>query len=183
MTETEKPVVKRFTWISVLAVVGFQLGGCTGAPQLLNFPFDPGGRSLNSPADELSPQIAGRYIVFVSDRFGRQDVYLFDGVNRKLVDLPGLNALDAAAENPAISQNGRYIVFAGTRGGVKDIYLYDRTTSQLRNLTENLNAIVRHPTISADGNTIAFESSANGQWDILVINRNGQPLEVPTTPR
>ncbi|GAC1464800.1 MAG: hypothetical protein NVS2B14_11510 [Chamaesiphon sp.] len=159
------------------------LSSCTSSFRLLSFPFDPGGRSLNSPSAQSSPQIAGRYIVFISDRRGSQDVYLFDAIDQRLIDLPGLNALDAIASHPSISENGRYIVFASNRQGRSGIYIYDRETRQLRNLTENLQAEVRNPTISADGSTIAFESSAYGQWDIFIYDRTGQPLSVPTDPR
>ena len=150
------------------------LSGC--GPTLVGFPFDPGGRSLNSPFGELQPRTTGRYIVFASDRRGSQDIYLYDTTNQSLVELPGLNAIDTIASSPAISQDGRYIVFAAAREGRSNVLLYDRNTRQLRNLTENLKATVRNPTISADGNTIAFESSLNGQWDILLYNRDGQPL-------
>ncbi len=166
----------------MIALAGL-LSSCTGSPRLLSYPFDPGGRSLNSPASQLSPRIAGRYIVFTSDRRGSQDVYLFDTVDGRLIDLPGLNQLDMIASDPAVSENGRYIVFAATRQGRSAIFLYDRETRQLRNLTTDLQAEVRHPTISANGSTIAFESSANGQWDILVYDRSGQPLNVQTDPR
>lgn len=174
--------MKRSILIPIVSLVSL-LSSCASYPRLMNFPFDAGGRSLNSLADDVTPHIAGRYIVFVSDRQGRQDVYLFDGATRRLIDVPGLNTLDAIAANPAISQDGRSIVFTGSRQGVTDIYLFDRETRQLRNLTDNLQAEVRNPTISADGSTIAFESSANGQWDILVYDRSGQPLNVPTAPR
>jgi len=173
--------VKR-SFLLVIALAGL-LSSCTGSPRLLSYPFDPGGRSLNSPAAELTPKIAGRYVVFSSDRFGRQDVYQFDTVTRSIVDLPGLNAFDMIATNPDVSENGRYIVFTGSRQGRVSIFLYDRETRQLRNLTANLQAEVRNPTISADGRIIAFESSANGQWDILVYDRSGRPLNVPTNPQ
>lgn len=155
------------------------LSSCTPSGSLLSFSFDPGGRSLNSPASELNPQISGRYIVFVSDRRGTQDIYLFDAIEQVLVDLPGLNSLDAIASHPSVSENGRYIVFAGSRQGRVGIYLYDRELKQLRNLTENLQAEVRNPTISADGSAIAYESSENGQWDIRVCDRAGEPLNLP----
>ncbi len=150
--------------------------GCAGYPRLLSYPFDAGGRSLNSSAAELNPQISARYIVFTTDRRGSQDVYMFDMVTRNLVDLPGLNSFDTMADHPAVSEDGRYIVFTGSRQGRSAIYLYDRETQQSRNLTANLQAEVRNPTISADGSRIAFESSMNGQWDILVYDRFGQPL-------
>ncbi|WP_337885120.1 Tol biopolymer transporter periplasmic protein [Fischerella thermalis] len=159
------------------------LTGCVGYPRLLSYPFDPGGRSLNSPASELTPQISGRYIVFTSDRRGSQDVYMFDMVTRNLIDIPGLNAFDAIASHPSVSDDGRSIVFAASRQGRTDIFLYNRETRQSRNLTANLQAGVRNPTISADGTRIAFEYSNNGQWDILVYNRSGQPLNIPQDPR
>jgi len=172
-------VLKLFS-VTAIATV---LNSCTIYPRMLNFPFDAGGRGLNSPSDEITPEVAGRYIVFASDRLGRQDIYLFDGWSRRLIDLPGLNSLDAIASDPAVSQDGRYIVFTGIQKDQTDIYLYDRETRQLRNITVNLDAQVRQPTISADGSTIAFESSANGQWDILVYERSGEPLKVPMDPR
>ena len=166
--------------ISLLVI---SLTGC-GGPQPLVFPFDPGGRGLNSPFAELDPHMVGRYIVFASDRRGSQDIYLYDITQQRLLDLPGLNAIDLMATHPGVSETGRYLVFAGSREGRTGIYLYDRDLRQLRNLTAGLRAEVRHPTISADGNTIAFESNARGQWDVLLYTRSGQPLGgIDTEPR
>lgn len=168
-------------FLSAIITLPGLLSSCSGSGRLMSFPFDSAGRSLNSPASELTPQVASRYIVFISDRRSTQDVYLFDTVDRRLIDLPGLNALDAIASHPSISADGRYIVFAASRQGRSGIYLYDRETRQLRNLTENLQVEVRNPTISADGGIIAFESSENGQWDIAVYGRSGEPL-IPPSP-
>ena len=170
--------MKCFVLISTLTLASF-LSSCTGYPRLLNFPFDPGGRSLNSRNSELMPQVASPYLVFVSDRNGSQDVYLFDTQARRLIDLPGLNSLNEIASHPSISEDGRYIVFAASRQGRTGIYLYDRETQQKRNLTENLAAEVRNPTISADSSTIAFEIARDGQWDIAVYDREGNPLAIP----
>ncbi|MBK1988080.1 TolB family protein [Sphaerospermopsis aphanizomenoides BCCUSP55] len=159
------------------------LTGCFGYPRILSYPFDPGGRGLNSLSPELNPQISGRYIVFTTERRGSQDVYLFDTVTRNLVDLPGLNAFDTITSHPSVTQDGRYIVFAASRLGRKSIFIYNRETRQSRNLTPNLQAEVRNPTISADGTTIAFEFSNNGQWDILLYDRSGQQLNIPQDPR
>ncbi len=172
--------MKRSLLLSVAVALAGLLTSCTSPVRLLDFPFDPGGRSLNSTASELTPQVVGRYVVFVSDRRGSQDIYLYDATDRRLIDLPGLNALNAIASHPAISEDGKSIVFAGSREGRSGIYLYNRETQQLRNLTENLRAEVRNPTISADGSTIAFESSENGKWQIVVYDRSGKPLDLPT---
>ena len=168
-----------FVLSAIIALAGL-LTGCSGV-RLLDFPFDPGGRSLNSLASELSPTVAGRYIVFISDRRGSQDVYLYDATARSLIDLPGLNALDAIASHPSVSEDGNSIVFAATRQGRSGIYLYNRQTRQLRNLTENLQAEVRNPSISANGSTIAFESSENGRWGIVVYDRSGKPINLPSS--
>lgn len=161
--------------VFLVLVLAGGLGGCGGS-RLITFPYDPSGRSLNSPFGEVTPRIADRYIVFSSDRRGSQDIYLYDTMAQTLIELPGLNAIDTLESNPAVSVNGRFIVFAGNRQGQSGIYLYDRDTRQLRNLTDNLRAAVRNPVISADGNVIAFEASTNGQWDILLYNRMGQPI-------
>ncbi|MEM7725312.1 MAG: Tol biopolymer transporter periplasmic protein [Cyanobacteria bacterium P01_A01_bin.45] len=155
------------------------LSGCGASPRILQYPVAPGGQSLNSSASELNPQISGKYIVFTTDRRGSQDVYLFDRINRKLIDVPGLNSYEAIASHPSISQDGKYIVFAASRQGKMNIFLYDRETRQSRNLTANIQAEVRNPTISADGSKIAFSSSINGQWDIRVYDRFGRPLNLP----
>lgn len=167
--------------LGAIAIASF-LGSCGGYPRLLNFPFDARGRSLNSPASELTPDVASRYVAFVSDRNGSQDIYLYDAENRSLIDLPGLNALDTLASHPSVSEDGRYIVFAASRRGRTNIYLYNRETASVRNLTQTLEAEVRNPTISADGSTIAFEANPKGRWDILVYDRAGNPIDLPTTP-
>lgn len=174
-------LVNRSIFQSAAVLLAVSLTSCTSGTRLLEFPFDPGGRSLNSLASELTPQVSGRYIVFVSDRRGSQDVYLYDAMTRNLIDLPGLNALDAIESHPGVTEDGKWIVFAATRNGRSGVYLYNRETLQLRNLTQNLAAEVRNPTISADGSTIAFESSQNGRWEIVVCDRSGKPLNLPTS--
>ncbi len=145
------------------------LTGCVGYPRIINFPFDNNGRSLNSLASELSPNIAGEYITFVSDRNGSQDVYLYEAKNRRLIDLPGLNAFNEIASDPSVSEDGLKIVFASSSQGKTRIYLYNRTTQQKRSLTDNIQGEVRNPTISADGSTVAFEVAEDGQWDLLQL--------------
>lgn len=175
---------KKFTLVSSILISLNFLTGCGGYPRIQSYPFDPGGRSLNSLSSESNPQTSGRYIVFTSDRRGSQDVYMFDTVTRYLIDLPGLNSLDTITSHPSVSDNGRYIVFAASRQGRSAIFLYDRENRQLRNLTTNLQAEVRNPTISADGSRIAFETTVNGQWDIFIYDRaSGQPLNIPQDPR
>ena len=162
-------MVKRFIVLCVILISSI-VTGCTGYPRYLNFPFNGGGKGLNSRASDLHPQVTSTYIVFISDRNGSQDVYLFDAQQRQLISLPGLNSLDEVASHPSISEDGRYVVFAGSRQGKTNIYVYDRQTEQKRNITDNLQAEVRNPIINAEGNLIAFEVANDGQWDIIIYD-------------
>lgn len=139
------------------------------------------GHRLNSLYSDSSPHIAGDYIVFVSDRGGSQDVYLYEQSSQKLLDLPNLNALDLNVLQVDVAADGQTIVMAASRKGQTDIYLYNRPTQQLRSLTADLAAQVRNPSLSATGDQIAFESDANGQWDIVLCDRAGhcRPLTTP----
>lgn len=166
------------SWL-LLSVVALSsvISGCVGYPRLLAEPFDPGGRSLNSPSDDTQANVSGRYVVFVSDRRFSPDVFLYDLVDRRLIELPSLNSLDTITSDPDVSEDGRFIVFTASRQGRSDVYIYDRSIRQLRNLTRNLPTEVRNPTLNADGRLIAFEANVNGQWDILIYDRSGRPLE------
>lgn len=156
------------------------LGGCTGYPRLLSFPFDNNGRGLNSRSSELYPFIAGRYITFSSDRNGSQDIYLFDAQTRRLINLPNLNAFDEVAIHPSISEDGRYLVFMVIKQGESGLYLYDRTTQQKRGIIAQTRKEIRNPVISGNGEVITFETANNGQWDIVVTDIRGNPLNLPT---
>ena len=134
-------MLKRLIRLAIV-MVSLWVSGCSGYPRLLNFPYDAGGRSLNSRSADIDPQISSPYLVFISDRNGSPNVYLFDAQARRLIDLPGLNAQDEIAAHPSISEDGRYIVYAGSRQGKTNIFLFDRETLQKRNLTENLAADV-----------------------------------------
>jgi Tol biopolymer transport system component len=163
-----------------LLLLILSLTGCASYPRLLNFPFDSGGRSLNSRSSELTPYIAGEYITFVSDRNGSQDIYLFSARNRRLIDLPGLNAFDEIASNPSISEDGRYLVFMVVKQGQSGLYLYDRTTQQKRALIPQIRKEIRNPMISSNGQRIVFETANNGQWDIVITDIRGNPLNIST---
>jgi Tol biopolymer transport system component len=159
-----------------LLLLMFFLSSCSNYPRLLTFPFSDNTKSFNSRSSELNPHIAGQYITFVSDRNGSQDVYLFDAKNRRLIDLPGLNAINEVALNPSISEDGRYLVFAVATQGKSGLFLYDRTTQQKRPLITEETREIRNPMISSNGEKITFEVANNGQWDIVVTDIRGNPL-------
>ncbi len=157
----------------LLAGILLLTGGCGGYPRILSFPFSDNPRSFNTRGAELSPFIAGHYITFISDRNGSQDVYLYDAKNRRLVDLPGLNAFDEVASSPSVSEDGRYIVFTVVAPGKSGLYLYDRSTQQKRLLIPQTEKEIRNPMISSKGDKITFEVANNGQWDVVVTDIRG----------
>lgn len=159
-----------------IVILSLWLKGCSNYPRVLSFPFSDNGRSLNSHSAELYPFIAGAYITFVSDRTGSQDVYLYDAKQRRLIDLPGLNAFDEVASNPSVSEDGRYLVFLILAEGRSGLYLYDRTTQQKRLLIPQTKQEMRNPVISSNGEKIAVEIAKNGQWDIMITDIRGNSL-------
>ncbi|WP_373479282.1 TolB family protein [Geminocystis sp.] len=169
--------MKLFFLINLLTCI-LLLTGCSNYPRLLSFPFSDNNRSFNSRSSELNPSISGQYITFVSDRNGSQDIFLFDAKNRRLIDLPALNAMDEIASNPSISEDGRYLVFIAIKQGKSGLYLYDRTTQQKRPLITQLKNEIRNPMISSNGERITFEIANNGQWDIVVTDIKGNPLNI-----
>ncbi|MEM1368438.1 MAG: Tol biopolymer transporter periplasmic protein [Cyanobacteria bacterium P01_H01_bin.15] len=160
----------------VLMTLTVLLTSCGESTRLVKFPFDRGGRGLNSNFAELMPQGSDRYVVFVSDRNRSQDVYLFDVRSRKIIPTPGLNLPGEIASHPSVSEDGNYIVLTGSLNGQRGIYLYNRRTQQRRRLAMNVNAEVRNPTISADGSRIALEIGREGQWDVAVYSQTGNRI-------
>lgn len=154
--------------ISISLILGSALilGGCG------NNSVSVTPNALNSRYNDEQPAISGdgRWLVMVSNRYGSQEILLFDLQQRALVDLPGLNRDGAIADSPSISRTGRYLVYISSIQGRPDIFLYDRATRQNRLITQGYRSWLRNPRISPDGRYIAFETSRRGQWDIEVID-------------
>ncbi|MEM9245055.1 MAG: Tol biopolymer transporter periplasmic protein [Cyanobacteria bacterium P01_F01_bin.153] len=167
-------------WLG-LAIAAAGLTGCMGG-RLVRYPSDINGanpNSLNSGFAERSPHLAGSYLVFVSDRRGSQDIYLYNLRSRQSLPLPGLNSLDTITSSPSVSDDGQWVAFAASRQGRSRILVYNTRTRQISDITGNLPAEVRSPMISADGRRITFEVNRNGQWDIALFTRQGQPINLP----
>jgi Tol biopolymer transport system component len=145
----------------------------------------PGGRpifaapdTLNSRYGDRGARVSGFLAVFVSDRRGSEDLYVYNIRSGSLMPMPGLNDLDRLPESPAMSEDGRWIVFIGTRQGRTALYLYSRDAQQARELVPGLRYAVRNPTISADGQLIAVEVNRDRQWDIAIYRRDGQGVPI-----
>ena len=147
----------------------------------------PTSFSLNSRYHEEQPAISGdgRTLVFVSNRNGSNQIYVYDLRQRRFIDLPGLNRSGEIAQTPSISRTGRYIVYISSIEGRPDILLYDRAIKRSQIMTERYRSWIRNPHISPNGRYIVFETARRGQWDIEVLDRgtnveldilNGSPV-------
>lgn len=132
-----------------------------------------GPGTLNSRYTDEQPAFSGdgRFLAFVSNRFGKRSVLLYDLQQRQLVDLPHLNRRDAIAESPSLSYTGRYVVYVASDRGRPEVELYDRVTRRTQILTLGYRGWIQNPSISPDGRYITFMTGRKGQWDIEVLDR------------
>lgn len=137
--------------------------------------------ALNSGATDEQPALSGdsRFLAFVSDRDGQNQLLIYDLRRRSYENLLDLKRSRAIVESPALSYTGRYIVYSANESGRPDIFLYDRLTRRLEMLTRGYRGWVRNPSISPDGRYVTFESARKGQWDIEIFDR-GPNIEPDT---
>lgn len=146
--------------------------------------------TLNSRYNDEQPALSGdgRWLAFVSNRNGSNQLWLYNLQEQRFDNPLGLNRSDVIAESPSLSRTGRYIVYIASLQGRPDIVLYDRATRRSELLTQAYRSWVRNPQISPEGRYIVFETSRRGQWDIEVLDRgtlieldipDGTPVENP----
>ncbi len=141
-----------------------------------------GSTALNSRYNDEQPALSGngRFLAFVSNRYGSREILLYDLQQQQLIPLPRLNRRDTIAESPSLSYTGRYVAYIVGDQGKPTVALYDRATQQPQLLTQFYSSWVRHPSISPDGRYVVFESSSRGQWDIEVLDRGPNiELDIP----
>jgi Tol biopolymer transport system component len=131
--------------------------------------------ALNSRYTDQQPALSGdgKFLAFITNRTGRQELVLYNLDQRQFIPLPGLNQGNAVIESPSLSRTGRYVVYLSSRRGRPEIELYDRFSRHIEVLTTGYPGWVRQPRIDPSGRYIAFESSRKGQWDIEIFDRGG----------
>jgi Tol biopolymer transport system component len=84
----------------------------------------PGVNLPNSIQDQPDISGDGRFIVYVSEQFGRPEILVYDRQNFT-VDRVSENLL-VPVRHPTISGNGRFVAFEAERRGQWDIEIVDR---------------------------------------------------------
>nr|WP_217651852.1 biopolymer transporter Tol [Hydrococcus rivularis] len=174
-----RPIV----WGAAGILIGL-LASCGIAPRQV------GPATLNSRYNDEQPALSGdgRWLAFVSNRNGSNQILLYNLQEERYDNPSGLNRSDVIAESPSLSRTARYIVYIASLQGRPDIVLYDRITKRSELVTQGYRSWVRNPQISPDGRYIVFETSRRGQWDIEVLDRgplieldipDGTPVENP----
>ncbi|TAF17226.1 MAG: hypothetical protein EAZ76_06100, partial [Nostocales cyanobacterium] len=132
-----------------------------------------GVSSLNTRYTEEQPALSGdgRFLAFVSNRNGSQQLLLYDLETQSFIPTPGLNRRETIAESPSLSYTGRYICYLTSDQGRPVIALYDRAVQKSQIITPAYPSWIRNPDISADGRYVVFESARRGRWDIEVLDR------------
>lgn len=102
---------KRRLWLQCGLIGLIFLSACTSTNR------QPVSRSLNSRYHEEQPALSGdgRTLVFISNRNGSNQIYVYDLQQLRFLDLPGLNRSGEMAQTPSISRTGRYIVYISSR--------------------------------------------------------------------
>lgn len=114
----------------------------------------------------------GRWITFVSDRDGNDEIYL------RRVDHAALRRLtftDRREQEPAWSPDGRKIAFTAERDGDWDIYLMELATGTTQRLTHH-RAASFSPRWSPDGATIVFTTVRDGDAELYAVGVDGTGL-------
>jgi len=123
---------------------------------------------MNTDPD-FSP--TGEHVVFVSDRDGDDELFLYDMMNKHIERLTDNNAQDYS---PSFSPDGQEIVFVSNMHDKNkwEIYKVNVSTKKTTRLTKN-DYWDGFPKFSSDGKTIVFSSKRNGTDDIYRMGKNG----------
>ncbi|RMF23454.1 MAG: biopolymer transporter [Cyanobacteria bacterium J083] len=84
----------------------------------------PGLNQANSLQDQPDISGDGRYIVYVSEQFGKPDIMIYDRQSFSSKNIT--KNLLGEVRHPRISGNGRFVVFEHNRQGQWDLQIYDQ---------------------------------------------------------
>jgi len=121
---------------------------------------------------EFSP--TGEHLIFVSNRDGDEELYLFD-----MNELTTEKLTDNTTEDfsPSFSPDGQEIVFLSYRDDGWEIYKMNLTDKKISRLTRN-KYWDGFPKFSPDGEWIIFSSKRDKSEDIYIMTKDGRNEKV-----
>lgn len=128
------------------------------------------GYMNNDP--DFSP--TGEHIIFVSDRDGDEELYLYDMKTQKTEQLTDNKFADFA---PSISPNGIDAVFVSNRDGNWEIYKINLHTRRGVRLTNN-QVWDGFPDYTPDGKYVVFSSKRGKSEDIYSMKEDGGDVKL-----
>ena len=135
-------------------------------------------RMIVSGGMNTDPDFApdGGSVIFVSDRDGDEDLYLYD-MNSGKTDRITDNAANDFA--PSFSPDGKELVYVSNQDDPYkwEIYAIDVKKGRIARLTDNV-YWDGFPRFAANGQSIVFSSKRNGSEDIYVMRRDGGAQEL-----
>ena len=147
------------------------------------------GLQEHAPYDDWSPapDSTGDRIVFVSDREGTPQLYLYDRNTQTVDSLMTLRQEGARDLDPTLTPNGLYLCFASDRAGGAggfDIYLAHLDADPpVATVLANLNpsADERHPRIGSFAQYLAYQgwSPDSTGWNVHYYSREGEVVVSP----
>jgi Tol biopolymer transport system component len=132
----------------------------------------------------LSPTLSpkGDKLVFLSDRDGRQSIYLMDVLEGKILDRlirgeSSVNFEELHWLSPGMtwSPDGKRVAFAAKAGDEDALYIYDLGAEDYQQFKFKLDGLFS-AAWSPDGEAIAFIGNTNGASDIYFYNLGTQQL-------
>jgi Tol biopolymer transport system component len=130
------------------------------------------GQEVRLPGlhDETMPSVSrdGDVIVYVSDRWGRQQLWMqrFDGLVSQGTP-QRLTEHEGRASHPALSPDGRWIAYYRIIGDQRDIWVISTTGGLPVRFTDHPAADI-HPAWSPDGSQLAFVSGREGGSSLFI---------------
>ncbi|MBN1271484.1 MAG: PD40 domain-containing protein [Candidatus Aminicenantes bacterium] len=117
----------------------------------------------------------GKKIVFHSNRYGNNDIFL---INTDGTEIQRLTESPAEDRTPSWSPDGSKIAFVSTRSGNYDVFVMNANGSEQKNLTQSVTSKDIHPYWSFDGKKIIFSSSReNNIYGIYEMKPDGSELK------
>jgi Tol biopolymer transport system component/DNA-binding winged helix-turn-helix (wHTH) protein len=129
-------------------------------------------RLIASTRNDYGPQYSpdGKRIVFISQRTGRDEVWVCNDDGSGVVQLTSLGA--AITGGPRWSPDGARIVFDSNAVGIFHLYVVDSSGGQPKRLTDTT-ADDALASWSRDGRSIYFTSNRTKSWEIWKIPADG----------